>query len=85
MLIRDTDRTSQVGTCIAAASLFLLNQTEAISIVNQQVKIIEHTWQGVCEEASLSEVDKTLFWRRQFLNPFAFLNAPVGVSTPITH
>jgi serine/threonine-protein kinase HipA len=83
MLIRDNDRTSQVGTCIAAASLFLLNQHEAISIVNQQVKIIEHAWQGVCEEASLSEVDQTLFWRRQFLNPFVFLNAPAGVDTPI--
>ena len=83
MLIRDNDRTSQVGTCIAAASLFLLNQHEAISIVNQQVKIIEHAWQGVCEEASLSEVDQTLFWRRQFLNPFVFLNAPSGVNTPI--
>ena len=83
MLIRDNDRTSQVGTCIAAASLFLLNQHEAISIVNQQIKIIEHAWQGVCEEASLSEVDQTLFWRRQFLNPFVFLNAPIGVNTPI--
>ena len=83
MLIRDNDRTSQVGTCIAAASLFLLNQNDAIGIVNQQVKIIEHAWQGVCEEASLSEVDQTLFWRRQFLNPFVFLNAPIGVNTPI--
>ncbi len=79
MLIRDNDRTSQVSTCIAAASLFLLNQNEAISIVNHQVKVIEHTWQAVCEEASLSEVDQMLFWRRQFLNPFAFLNAPTGV------
>lgn len=79
MLIRDNDRSSQVSTCIAAASLFLLNQNEAISIVNHQVKIIEHAWQGVCEEASLSEVDQMLFWRRQFLNPFTFLNAPAGV------
>ncbi len=83
MLIHDNDRTSQVGTCIAAASLFLLNQHEAIGIVNQQVKIIEHAWQGVCEEASLSEIDQTLFWRRQFLNPFVFLNAPISVNTPI--
>jgi serine/threonine-protein kinase HipA len=83
MLIRDNDRTSQVCTCIAAASLFLLNQNDAISIINQQVKIIKHAWQGVCEEASLSEVDQTLFWRRQFLNPFVFLNAPDGVDTSI--
>lgn len=84
MLIRDNDRTSQVRTCIAAASLFLLNQNEAISIVNHQVKIIEHAWQSICEEASLSEVDQMLLWRRQFLNPFAFLNAPVGVQAANT-
>lgn len=84
MLIRDNDRSSQVSTCIAAASLFLLNQNEAINIVNHQVKIIEHAWQGVCEEASLSEVDQMLFWRRQFLNPFAFLNAPAGVDATNT-
>lgn len=84
MLIRDNDRTSQVATCINAASLFLLNQNEAINIVNHQVKIIENEWQAVCDEASLSKVDQTLFWRRQFLNPFAFLNAPVDVRVPMT-
>ncbi len=82
MLIRGADRTSQVGTCIAAASVFLLNQEEAIHIVNHQVQVIEHEWQATCDEAALSEVDRALFWRRQFLNPFAFLDAPEGVSFP---
>lgn len=26
--------------------------------------------------------DRALFWRRQFLNPFAFLNAPERVRVP---
>lgn len=82
MLIRGAERTSQVGVCIAAASVFLLNQAEAIHIVNHQVKIIEKKWQTICEEATLSEVDQALFWRRQFLNPFTFQNAPVGVHVP---
>jgi serine/threonine-protein kinase HipA len=30
----------------------------------------------VCDEATLSVVDRELFWRRQFLNPFAFDDAP---------
>lgn len=83
MLIRGAERTSQVGTCIAAASVFLLNQKEAIHIVNHQVKVIEQKWQAICDEASLSEVDRALFWRRQFLNPFAFQNAPDGVYVPL--
>ncbi len=84
MLIHGAERTSQVGTCIAAASVFLLNQQEAIQIVNHQVKTIEQKWRPICEEAALSEVDQALFWRRQFLNPFAFVNAPDGVRVPFS-
>ena len=83
MLIQGRERTSQVGGCIAAASVFLMNQQEAINIVNHQVQVIEQEWQTTCDEARLSEVDRMLFWRRQFLNPFAFLNAPIGVR--LTH
>ena len=82
MLIRGAERTSQVGLCIAGASAFLISQEEAIHIVNHQVKVIEQKWQAICDEAALSAVDRALFWRRQFLNPFAFLNAPNGVRVP---
>lgn len=83
MLIQGAERTSQVGACIAAAPVFLLNQAEAIHIVNHQVKVIEQKWQTICDEAALSEVDRALFWRRQFLNPFAFINAPDGAHVPL--
>ncbi|MEN9773085.1 MAG: hypothetical protein RL322_155, partial [Pseudomonadota bacterium] len=82
MLIRGMERTSQVGLCIAAAPVFLINREEAIQIVNHQVRIIEKKWPVICEEAGLSEVDQLLLWRRQFLNPFAFFNAPNGVHVP---
>jgi serine/threonine-protein kinase HipA len=82
MLFNGGDRSSQMATCIAAAPSFLLGREDAISIVNHQVSMIEKQWQSVCDEANLNEVDRTLFWRRQFLNPFAFLNAPDGVLAP---
>ena len=82
MLILGADRASQVASCIAAAPVFLLGREDAIAIVNQQVAVIEHEWQPTCEEAGLSEVDRQLFWRRQFLNPFAFQQAPDGVRVP---
>ncbi len=84
MLIHDGDRSSQLVTCISSATSFLLAREEAIAIINHQVNVIEHEWQAVCDEANLSEVDRALFWRRQFLNPFAFLNAPEGVRIPLT-
>jgi len=84
MLIHGGDRSSHLSKCIAAASSFLLAREDAIAIINHQVNVIEHEWQAICDEASLSEVDRALFWRRQFLNPFAFLNAPEGVRVPLT-
>ena len=83
MLIHGGDRSSHLSTCIAAASSFLLAREEAIAIINHQVNVIEHEWQAICDEASLSKVDRALFWRRQFLNPFAFLNAPEEVRVPL--
>ncbi len=82
MLILGSDRSSQVRTCIAAASIFLLSHNDAIEIVNHQVRVIEHEWHSICDEALLSEVDRALLWRRQFLNPFAFIDAPKGVLHP---
>ena len=82
MLIHGSDRRSQIATCMAAAPSFLLGSEAAIAIVNHQVRTIENEWPSICDEAGLSEVDRTLFWRRQFLNPFAFLSAPNSVLVP---
>ena len=82
MLIHGGDRSSQVASCVAAASVFLLGREEAIDIVNHQVGVMEREWHSTCQEAGLSAVDQALFWRRQFLNPFAFINAPEGVRVP---
>ena len=82
MLIHGSDRRSQIATCMAAAPSFLLGSEAAIAIVNHQVSTIEKEWPSICDEAGLSAVDRALFWRRQFLNPFAFLNAPESVVLP---
>ncbi|CAN1571454.1 putative DNA-binding transcriptional regulator [Burkholderiaceae bacterium] len=82
MLIHGSDRRSQIATCMAAAPSFLLGSEAAIAIVNHQLRTIENEWPSICDEAGLSEVDRALFWRRQFLNPFAFLNAPESVLVP---
>ena len=82
MLIHGSDRRSQIATCMAAAPCFLLGTEAAIAIVNHQLRTIEKEWPSICDEAGLSAVDRALFWRRQFLNPFAFLNAPESVLVP---
>ncbi|HYN39351.1 MAG TPA: hypothetical protein VES39_08870, partial [Rhodospirillales bacterium] len=73
-------RASQIALCLKAAPLFLLGEGEAILIATAQIKTIKEHWLQVCDEAGLSEVDRNFLWRRQFLNPYAFIDAPEAVT-----
>jgi len=76
MLIMGEQRASQISLCLKAAPLFLLSVEEATGLIAGQLKTIKKFWKQVCDEAALSEVDRNFMWRRQFLNPFAFVDAP---------
>ena len=72
MLITGQDRRSQLTSCLTSAHHFLLSQAEARAIIEHQIHIIRTHWDEVCNLAQLSEIEKNLFWERQFLNPYAF-------------
>nr|WP_255428986.1 HipA domain-containing protein [Saccharophagus sp. K07] len=72
MLISGNNRLSTMKSCLDAAHHFLVSETEAKTIIDAQVEVIENNWTAVCDEAGLSEVDRQFFWKRQFLNPFGF-------------
>lgn len=76
MLILGDKRSSQIAVCLEAAPVFLVSKIDATSIVSNQIKTIVQQWDRVCDEAALTVVDRRLFWRRQFLNPFAFEGVP---------
>jgi serine/threonine-protein kinase HipA len=65
-------RLSRLSGCVEAASTYLLGEAEAREIIDAQVEAIETRWSEVCELAQLSEVERSHFWHRQFLNPYAF-------------
>ena len=71
MRIIGNNNFSQFKTCLSAAHNFLLSKDEAYGIFEHQKSVIEQNWQAVCDAAELSEVERNLFWRRQFLNPFS--------------
>ena len=81
MLINGGDRMSQINSCIEAAHHFLLSKEDALEIYQTQRQMIEKNWKNVCDEASLSEVDRNLLWGRQFLNPFALEGLDAGESS----
>ena len=70
--ISGDDRRSQLSACLQAAGAFLLTDAIARDLVTQQIETIKAHWQTVCDEAGLTDVDRAFFWRRQFLNPYAF-------------
>jgi hypothetical protein len=58
--------------CVERASTYMLTETEARELIGHQVDVIEREWDEVCERARMAEVERSFFWRRQFLNPYAF-------------
>jgi serine/threonine-protein kinase HipA len=72
MLISGDNRMSRISACLKAAHHFLLVEKEAVAIVANQISTIGENWSTLCEEADLTETDRTLLWDRQFLNSFAF-------------
>jgi serine/threonine-protein kinase HipA len=61
------------------APQYLLSEEEAKAIILQQVNTIRTRWEAVCDEGALTPVDRAYLWGRQFLNPFAFYDAPDDV------
>ncbi len=71
MLISGNNNMSQLRSCLEAANHFLLSEDDARAIFGHLIESIEKQWDSVCGEAELSEVDRKLFWGRQFLNPYS--------------
>lgn len=68
---RDGWRMSQVAGCVERAGTYQLSEAEAREIVDGQIETISGQWGEVCDLAGLTEVERTGFWKRQFLNSYA--------------
>ncbi|HLM84717.1 MAG TPA: HipA domain-containing protein, partial [Solirubrobacteraceae bacterium] len=68
----DGFRMSQLATCVERAATYLLSEAQAREIIDHQIHVIDSQWGDVCELARMTEVERAYFWRRQFLNPYAF-------------
>jgi serine/threonine-protein kinase HipA len=68
-------RMSQLEGCIRAAPTYLLTVDEAREIADRQITVIREHWDAVAELARMTAADRSLFWGRQFLNPFALETA----------
>ncbi len=68
----DGFRLSQLAGCVEAAGEYLLSDAEAKEIIDRQVDSIRSNWEEVSEMARMTAEERRYFWRRQFLNRYAF-------------
>jgi serine/threonine-protein kinase HipA len=80
MLIIGNENFAKIAVCLKAAQSFLLSDDEAFALAEHQIKVLQERWTSICDEAKLTEVDRKLLWRRQFLNPYAFEGAPPAIA-----
>ena len=76
MIIFQQKNMSQLSICIEACHQFLLDSSETVVIIEKTLKDLLNSWESVCKEANLSEVDRNLFSQRFFLNSFIFEGLP---------
>lgn len=72
MIGTDGYRMSRLAGCITRATSYMLTEREARELIDNQVEVIAREWSDVCERARMTSVERSFFWRRQFLNPYAF-------------
>lgn len=80
MLINDNNNLSRITTCLDAAHHFLLAKEDAVELIKTMIDVIVKNWKSVCDEASMNEVDRNFYWKRIFMNPYAFELLPEELS-----
>jgi serine/threonine-protein kinase HipA len=81
MLIVGDKRMSTLATCLEAAPSFQLDRGAAQALIAEQIDRLCTTWDEICEEATLNEVERKLLGQNVFLNPFIFEGAPKRLRT----
>ena len=72
MLMVRGNRKSTLATCLEAAPNFQLSEKAAKETIVRQIGAIRDAWDDICEKAALTEVERSLFSRRFFLNDYIF-------------
>lgn len=63
------DSRSRLEVCRKAASTYLLGDTEAKTIIDELLTVVEDGFVDAADMVGATERDRATFWRRSFLNP----------------
>ncbi|MGH3236985.1 MAG: hypothetical protein ACRDOH_27755 [Streptosporangiaceae bacterium] len=71
---RNGERSSQLATCLAVCEVYLLDISQAQSIIDAQIDVIQTHWHEAADVAGLTELERRQLFQREILNEFAFRN-----------
>jgi serine/threonine-protein kinase HipA len=69
---RDGERSSHLTTCLAACEVYLLDTSQAQSIIDAQIDVIKTQWDDAADAAGLTELERKQLFHREILNEFVF-------------
>jgi serine/threonine-protein kinase HipA len=72
MLILKNNNQSRLAVCLAAREKFLLEEAQALEIIEHQLQAIATHWHQVAEESGINTIDLQILKSRQMLNRYAF-------------
>lgn len=72
MIVAGGSRAAQLTNVLAVAPSFLISQTQARTVIDDQTAAIIAHWQTICEEAGMTAIEQRFFEGRQILNSYAF-------------
>lgn len=69
---RNGERSSHLSTCLAAHEVYLLETSQAQSIIDAQIDVIQTQWDDAADAAGLTAQERRQLFQREILNEFAF-------------
>ena len=69
---RGGERSSHLTTCLAACEVYLLDTSQAQSIIDAQIDVIKTQWDDAADAAGLTELERKQLFHREILNEFVF-------------
>lgn len=65
---------STLLNCLSIASVFQISKDNAKEIIESLITVIREHWSDVCDEAEMTDIERTRLWQRAILNPYCFQN-----------
>ncbi|WP_016957680.1 type II toxin-antitoxin system HipA family toxin [Catenovulum agarivorans] len=72
MIIHKGSNKSTIKNCLLAAPTFHVSPKDALKIIENQIKTINHKFENLCDEANLSPEGRRILWKRAVLNDYIF-------------